>query len=90
MSCDLDILNITSTDLETWANSHESRAQLPQLIEKLILATAPDVLKCRIPYGDDIVQPGYDGVVHATKDCRHVPAGTCHAAGDLRTAFPAV
>lgn len=75
MSCDLDLLNITSTDLETWANSLESRAQLPQLIEKLILATAPDVLKCRIPYGDDIVQPGYDGVVLATKDCRHVPAG---------------
>ncbi len=56
---DLDLLNITSTDLETWANFPESRAQLPQLIEKLILATAPDVLKCRIPYGDDIVQPGY-------------------------------
>jgi hypothetical protein len=55
---------ITSTDLESYANTRESESVIPELIYLLIKESARDDLAaCRIPYGDAINQPGWDGLV---------------------------
>ena len=75
---ELNILEITSTDLENWSKAIQSRAQLPRLIRMLILETNPKVSKCYMPYGEDIGRPGYDGEVISPCEERNVPVGVSY------------
>jgi len=55
---------ITSTELESYADTRESESVIPELIYLLVNESARDDLTaCRIPYGDAINQPGWDGLV---------------------------
>ena len=48
---------------------------LPELVKKLIINSCTSVSSIRMPHGDDIWAPGFDGVVDCSEGNRYVPAG---------------
>ena len=70
---------IDATRLDDWFTSTRRDAQelLPDLIRRLITATIPidALLQLRIPVGDQIGTPGYDGQVQTVSIHPHVPMG---------------
>lgn len=49
---------IHATDLEDYANRLGSEAVIPELINRLVKASAPNLSECRIPHGKAVNQPG--------------------------------
>jgi len=72
-------LIIDSTQIDEYFNSTRRDAQelLPHLIRKLVFATldSKSLVTCRIPVGDDIGRPGYDGRIEAVEGNSFVPIG---------------
>lgn len=59
---------VTATELESYADTRASESVVPELISMLVRESARDDLTdCRIPYGDAINQPGWDGLVETEK-----------------------
>src|SRR5450759_2211435 len=56
-------LIVTATELEIYADRRDSEAVIPELICMLVKESVADLTTCRIPYGDSINQPGWDGLV---------------------------
>ena len=54
---------VHANDLHDYADRLDSQATLPELIHLLITQSCSDLTMCRIPYGNDINQPGFDGLV---------------------------
>lgn len=54
---------ISPSELEDFSNRRDSEPIIPELIALLINLSVPDLLYCRIPYGDSIGLPGLDGIV---------------------------
>ena len=55
---------VQAGDLERYADTRESQAVIPELIYLLVKQSSnPSV--CRIPYGKEVNQPGWDGIVEA-------------------------
>ena len=53
---------VQAGELKRYANTRESQAVIPELLYLLVKQSSnPSV--CRIPYGDDVNQPGWDGIV---------------------------
>ena len=52
---------IRTSDLERYADTRNSQAAIPELIYSLVSQSNPSL--CRIPYGDSVNQPGWDGLV---------------------------
>ena len=71
---------ITASQIDDWFQSTKRDAQelLPHLVRRLIVSTVPsDSLKqLRIPIGDQIGLPDYDGRVVVVGDHRFVPNGS--------------
>lgn len=61
---------VTSADLEKYADTRESEAVTPELVSMLISQSAFDLITCRIPYGDSVNQPGFDGLVETENGFR--------------------
>ena len=62
--------------LDEYAETHESRAVIPELVHWLVQHSVSSLSECRIPYGDRINQPGWDGLVIAGEAFREfVPKG---------------
>jgi len=70
---------VNSTQIDDYFNSAKRDAQelLPHLVRRLIFATLDlkSLVRCRIPVGDDIGRPGYDGRVEAINGNSFVPMG---------------
>jgi hypothetical protein len=66
---------ITSTDLEAWAPKRDCQEHLPLLVRRLIRATALNVLKMLFPAGDNVILPGYDGILEVENGTDHIPSG---------------
>lgn len=66
---------VTATDLTSWANLREAQSSFPQLIRRLILATASGLESVSIRSGEGVGLPGWDGVVEARNVDAHVPKG---------------
>ena len=65
---------IRASDLERYADTRNSQAVIPELIYLLVSQSNPSL--CRIPYGDSVNQPGWDGLVHAEEAFfKFVPEG---------------
>jgi hypothetical protein len=62
-------LIVTAGELEDFANRRDSQAAIPELI-CLLVKELPDLTMCRIPYGDSINQPGWDGLVETENGFR--------------------
>jgi hypothetical protein len=65
---------ITAVDLEAWSESLESRAQLPHLVRRLLLANRY-VREVAMRSGEGIGMPGCDGSTNAVAGDKHVPEG---------------
>ncbi|MGF6646524.1 hypothetical protein [Paraburkholderia sp. GAS82] len=69
-------LIVTANDLEDFADMRESQAAIPELIWLLVNESVPSLLECRIPYGDSVNQPGWDGLIETGTNFKHyMPAG---------------
>lgn len=68
-------MTISAQDLIHWANSHTARFTLPQLLRRLILASAKKVTKLRLPSDEQVSRPGYDGVVEVEQGNAWLPSG---------------
>ena len=67
---------VTAAELEDYANRLGSESVIPELIWLLVNASTTDLAVCRIPYGDKINQPGWDGLVEAGTGFRqYMPTG---------------
>lgn len=67
---------VQAADLDRYCLRRESQAAIPELIYLLVKQSAPPPLACRIPYGDAINQPGWDGVVEMEQRfLEYVPEG---------------
>jgi hypothetical protein len=71
---------LESTAIDQWFVSARREAQdlLPHAIRRLIAATVnlPSIRKLRIPVGDEVGRPGYDGVVEISVSHPYVPTGS--------------
>ena len=67
---------VTASELEEYAERRDSEAVIPELVCMLVNESAPDLAVCRIPYGDNVNQPGWDGLVETATGFRQfVPQG---------------
>jgi hypothetical protein len=62
---------VTASQLEEYALRRDSEAVIPELIWWLVTSSVPDITACRIPYGDSINLPGYDGLVESENGYRN-------------------
>ena len=68
---------VTPSELEDFANRHDSEGVVPELVAQLVNLSVSDLTVCRIPYGDSIGLPGFDGVVQTETGFRQfVPRQT--------------
>ena len=61
---------ITTSELENFADRRDSEAVIPELVWMLVGESVPDLTVCRIPYGDSVNQPGWDGLVETATGSR--------------------
>jgi len=54
---------VQAGDLDRYAPTIESEAVIPELVYWLVKQSCSDLEVCRIPYGDAVNQPGWDGMV---------------------------
>lgn len=54
---------IQSRDLARYADTRDSHGVIPELVYHLVRQSVPHATACRIPYGDAVNQPGFDGIV---------------------------
>lgn len=66
---------ITSTDLANWAPTRDCQGHLPLLVRRLIRASHITIIKILIPAGDNVILPGYDGMVEVVDGTEYVPSG---------------
>ena len=70
---------VTPNELEDFADLRDSEPVIPELVALLVDRSVPDLTQCRIPYGDSIGLPGFDGVVQTEAGFRHfVPKTTSY------------
>lgn len=62
-------------DLVQWASRYDAPGQLPELVHRLILATAGDITHLQIRSGEGTRYGGYDGTVKAGRGNAFVPDG---------------
>ena len=58
---------IRASDLAGYASTRDSEAVIPELIYLLVRASCSELRDFRMPYGDAVNQPGWDGIVEADK-----------------------
>lgn len=66
--------DITGDDLERWSRQHDAPAVLPDLIRRLLLATAP-LSSISMAAHAATRLPGFDGVVRADRETKFCPDG---------------
>ena len=66
---------ITSTDIKQWADTRDAQGLLPELVVRLIRASATQVNKLRFPCGDAIHLTGWDGVLESSDSIFNIPSG---------------
>ncbi|MXZ09827.1 MAG: hypothetical protein F4Y79_10310 [Gemmatimonadetes bacterium] len=56
-------LIVTANDFDRYSDTRDSEAVIPELIYLLVKQSVPPPYVCRIPYGDAVNQPGWDGIL---------------------------
>ena len=70
---------IQAADLDRYSPARESQAVIPELIYLLVKQSVPPPTVCRIPYGDDVNQPGWDGLIQIEQAfLEYVPQGASY------------
>lgn len=66
---------ITSTAIKQWADTRTAQEVLPELISRLIRATATNISNIRFPNGDAVHLTGWDGVVESADTIFNISPG---------------
>jgi len=66
---------VTRDNLERWADTTFSKADLPYLIKRLVRATTPATTTVNILSGSEIYIEGWDGIVNCETETAYVPQG---------------
>ncbi len=67
---------IDRAHLEQWADMQSAKGDFPELIRRLVFASAaPFLSKCDIPYGSAVYTGGWDGEIDATQQTEYIPQG---------------
>jgi hypothetical protein len=67
---------VQARDLDRYASTRDSQAVIPELVYWLVKQSCSDLVVCRIPYGDAVNQPGWDGMVETNEGfLEFVPKG---------------
>ena len=70
---------VQARDLDRYAQTRDSEAVIPELIYWLVKQSCPDLVVCRIPYGNAVNQPGLDGMVETEEGfLEFVPKGSSY------------
>jgi len=64
---------VDATDLASWANRRDAQAALPQLVRRLVHATATTTRRAGFPAGEGVQTGGWDGIVEVEKGNAFVP-----------------
>lgn len=71
----MEVINSNMLDTLSREKQREFQGLLPLLVKKLILNSCKSIDSIRMPHGDDIWAPRFDGVVHCEEESIYVPAG---------------
>lgn len=67
---------VQARELDRYAHTRDSQAVIPELVYCLVKQSCLELTVCRIPYGDVVNQPGWDGLVETDDGFREfVPQG---------------
>ena len=66
---------ITSTDIKQWADRREAQSVLPELVARLIRATASNIAQIRFPSGDAVHLTGWDGILETSESVYNIEPG---------------
>lgn len=70
---------VHAADLDRYSPTRESQAVVPELVYWLVKQSVPPSSVCRIPYGDVVNQPGWDGLVKIDQAfLEYVPGGASY------------
>lgn len=67
---------VKARHLESWADTLDARAALPELLRRLIRATGKEIRQIEFPAEEQTQRPGWDGIVEAAVGDVYVPRGT--------------
>lgn len=65
------------SQIERWAESFPAQGDFPQLIQRLVYASTPGLVKCNIPFGSAVNMGGVDGDVESSQASAYIPKGRC-------------
>ena len=71
----MDIITSTMLDSMSRENQRKFQELLPLLIKKLILNSCKSISNIRMPHGDDIYAPNFDGTIYCAEQSTYVPSG---------------
>ena len=63
------------SEISSWADKPDSQHQLPELVRRLILATAPMPSLLHMPSGSSVWRPGWDGLLVVKQGNAWIPDG---------------
>ena len=67
-------MRVSATDIANWASTREAQGSLPLLVRQLIIATAKTSV-LRMPSGDSVAAPGWDGRTLLDSETPWIPKG---------------
>ena len=69
---------IRAEDLVQYSQNRSSQQVIPELVN-LLVRSSPDIIDCRIPYGNKVNSPDWDGIVEAKSRFENfIPEGTSY------------
>ena len=69
------MVHFDPSEISNWADLPDANHQLPELIQRLILATVPELSRLGMPSGSAVWLPGWDGLLTAENGNAWVPKG---------------
>ena len=66
---------VDATDLEQWSDRRDAQNTLPELLRRLVRATAPKIKRMDFPSGESIQYSGWDGICEVEGETQYVPNG---------------
>lgn len=66
---------VNATQLSQWGKSRDAQGALPDLIRRLVLATAGPPRVLHFKWGDSVQREGWDGILESDSEAEFIPSG---------------